>query len=166
MDLEAARQQQAARVAAHTAPRRVALAPGVLFVWESQTTIDHEQAEAMWGEEDAEIRAAMRAGYEALRPSETLLIGTMTIEGHDDGAPRTTIYAGIERQVRLVAGKLAIMARPVGATSTTEAAPDVMRLAFDLPARFEVENAVLAIDHPRLRIDIPLPEAVRRAPLG
>ncbi len=166
MDIEAAREHQAALVAAHAAPRHVALAPGVSLVWESQTTIDHEQAEAMWGEEDPDIRAAMRAGYEALRPSKAMLTATLSIEGEDAGTPRATIYAGIERHVRIVAEDLSITARPVGPTSTPEAAPDIMRLAFDTPDGFDVGKADLVIDHPQLQIRIPLPGAVRRSPLG
>ncbi len=166
MDIDAARQDQAALVAAHEASRRMALAPGVMLLWESQTTIDHEQAEMMWGEEDAETRAAMRAGYGALRPCEALLTATLTIEGHDEGTARTSLYAGVETRLRLVSGRVEITARPVGPTSSAEAAPDVLRLAFDIPVGFDVGEAGLVIDHPRLQIQAPLPGAVRRSPLG
>ncbi len=166
MDVEAARRHQAALVAAHETPRRMTLAPGVQILWESQTTIDHEQAEMMWREEDAEIRASMRAGYEALRPSEALLSATLTIAGHDAGIARTATYAGIEQGLRIVARGVVMAARAVGPTSTAEAAPDVMRLVFDTAPDIDIADATLVIDHPYLQRRMALPAAVRQAPLG
>ncbi|MGB1697037.1 MAG: DUF3501 family protein [Thermoplasmatota archaeon] len=138
---------------AHKATRRLQLADDVSLLWESPRTVAHQVKEMLAMEEDPESQVAIITGYKELQPSKDRWTATVSVEVRDAAQikHRLAAYAGLEHAFSLTDGVKQVRARVIGDHGTAAATTAVTYLAFDVPPRFDAQNARLEVNHPRLQ---------------
>lgn len=148
-----ARRAELRAMQAHKAKRRLQLADDVSLLWESPQTVAHQVKEMLAMEDDPESQVAIITGYKELQPSKDRWTATVSVEVRDSARikPRLAAYAGLENAFMLTDGVKQVRARIIGDHGTADATTAVTYLAFDIPPRFEAQNAQLEVTHPLLQ---------------
>lgn len=165
---EARRLQALQDMADHKRARRMAIAEDISLLWESQKSIQHQVQEmARMESDDPEALEEILSGYEDIFPRPGRLSATLYVEVVEQSRIKTRLgyYAGLEHSVRLASGGVEIPGTIIGDHGTEEATTAVTYLVFEVPEDLDLSQAEVVVDHPRVQVRMPLPDAVREHPI-